>query len=260
MSEAAVMEKLPVDPPLQEVETPKTLPSNVTPMTVLSLAIDQGADLDRIERLMDLQDRWEEKEAKKAFTEAMANFKAEAPELYKNKTVGYESKNGGAVGYSHATLDHICDRVNPVLAKHGLSYHWVPEQNGEAIKVTCVLSHKLGHKEEVFLHAGKDNTGNKNVIQQVGSTISYLERYTLLASLGMATKEQDNDGNGFGGSGGAINDIQKNEIVDLLKSTGSSTVDFLKFMKAKSVDEIPVVEFDKAIRALKQKGNTNARS
>ena len=39
-----------------------------------------------------------------------------------------------------------------------------------------------------------DDSGGKNPIQSIGSTITYLERYTILALTGLATKEQDDDG------------------------------------------------------------------
>ena len=49
--------------------------------------------------------------------------------------------------------------------------------------MTCVVSHRLGHSEENTLTAGRDESGNKNNIQAVGSTITYLQRYTLKAAL-----------------------------------------------------------------------------
>jgi hypothetical protein len=62
------------------------------------------------------------------------------------------------------------------------------------VKVTCKLTHKQGHSEEVTLEAPLDTSGGKNNIQAMGSSVSYLERYTLLAITGLATKEQDDDG------------------------------------------------------------------
>jgi hypothetical protein len=62
------------------------------------------------------------------------------------------------------------------------------------IAVTCVLTHKMGHSEETTLKAIPDTSGNKNTVQAIGSTVTYLERYTLLAAMGMAAAGMDNDG------------------------------------------------------------------
>jgi hypothetical protein len=77
--------------------------------------------------------------------------------------------------------------VTPILGKYGLSYRYRVSSNvNEPIVVTCVVSHKDGHFEETTLLAGRDDSGNKNSIQQVGSTLTYLQRMTLKAALGLA--------------------------------------------------------------------------
>jgi hypothetical protein len=84
--------------------------------------------------------------------------------------------------------------VGKSLADHGLSHRWETEQKDNLIRVTCILTHALGHSERVVLEARPDDSGKKNAIQQVGSTVTYLQRYTLLAITGMATTDQDDDG------------------------------------------------------------------
>lgn len=165
----------------------------ITPMSMLQIAVEQGADLDKLEKLMELQERWEANEARKAFIGAKAGFKSEDINIYKTRKVDFESRGGGT-SYHHATLDNVADIISPALGKHGLSYSWKTEQpDSGVVRVTCVLTHILGHSEEVTLQAQPDQTGNKNNIQAVGSTVTYLERYTLLAATGMATADQDTD-------------------------------------------------------------------
>lgn len=163
------------------------------PMAMLAIAVSQNADLAKLEKLMDLQQRWEQNEARKAFDAAMAAFKANPPVLEKNKDVDFTSQKG-RTHYKHATLDHVSSRIAAAMGPHGLSFRWKVEQANGRIKVTCILAHSAGHFETVEMEGGADNTGNKNEIQQVGSTVTYLERYTLLAITGLAAKEQDTDG------------------------------------------------------------------
>ena len=49
--------------------------NDITPAYMLQHAVANGADLDRLERLMDLQLRWEAEQAKRAFYAALADFK-----------------------------------------------------------------------------------------------------------------------------------------------------------------------------------------
>ena len=163
----------------------------VTPASLLQIAVQQGADLDRLEKLMELNERWEANEAKKAFTNAMAEFKANPPDIFKDKLVSYTGTS-----YMHATLGNVCEKIVSALAKVGISHKWEPVQNGSAIAVVCVLTHRLGHSEGTRIEATADISGKKNSIQAIASTISYLQRYTLLAATGLATQDQDNDAQG----------------------------------------------------------------
>lgn len=235
-----------------EVE-PGTVPANaVTPMEILQRAVEKGADVEQLTKLMDLQERYEATQARKAFVAAKAAFKAEAPKLTRNKHVGFDSKSGGArTDYKHTTLDHAADLLSPVLSKHGLTYSWETEQaEGGLIKVTCVLTHVQGHSERVTLQAGPDQSGNKNNIQAVGSTVTYLERYTLLSVLGMATGDMDTDGLGpveF------IDAEQKQRLIDLMREVDADVPKFLKYLGVASIDELPANAFDNAVAALEKK-------
>jgi len=221
----------------------------ITPMEMIQIAIEKGADIDQLAKLMDLQERHEANEAKKAYVRAVAAFKAEAPALGKNKHVRFDTKNNGVTEYDHATLDSITAAVNPVLSKNGLSYRWETKQDNGMICVACVLTHDLGHSERNSLSGPSDQSGGKNNIQAIGSTVSYLQRYTLLAILGLATKDQDSDGL-------VIEYIDKGHIAvleGLIEDTGTDLSRFLAAAHADSLDEIMVGQFDKLKAQLEQK-------
>lgn len=171
-----------------------------SPFGMMLTALGRGASLDLVESAMKLQERWEANEARKAFVKAMADFKAEPLEIFKRKHVGYTTKDGDFVGYKHAELSHITDVVVPAMARHGLSHRWDLQQGSGRIVVICTITHRLGHSESVSLDGSPDSSGKKNSIQQVASTITYLQRYTLLAATGLATKD-DADDDGRGGEG-----------------------------------------------------------
>jgi hypothetical protein len=169
----------------------EALAQSTTPAELLRIAVSQNADIDKLEKLLALQERWERNEARKAFVVAMAKFKADPPDITKNKHVKF-----GTTEYDHATLDHVCDAVTKGLSQHGISHRWKVDQADASIRVTCILTHDLGHSEETTLHGPADSSGSKNSIQAIGSTLTYLQRYTLLAATGLAAGNSDNDGAG----------------------------------------------------------------
>ena len=167
-----------------------------TPATMLQIAVQRGASIEQMQQLMDLQERHERNEARKAFVVALNQFKANPPDVVKNKQVKFQTSKG-ITEYRHATLDQVSGVIGAALASHGISHRWDVEQlEGGRIKVTCILTHALGHSERVPLVASPDDSGSKNSIQSVGSTITYLQRYTLLSATGMAVQDSDDDGAG----------------------------------------------------------------
>ncbi len=163
-------------------------PVDVTPLGILQVAVQQGANVDKLAKLLELEERLQARQARHAYHAAMAKFKQSPPKITKNKHVKFENNE-----YDHATLDHVTDTVTAALSAVGIGHRWKVNQ-AEQIAVTCVLTHELGHSEETTLRAAADTTGTKNSIQAIGSTVTYLERYTLLAAVGMAAAGMDNDG------------------------------------------------------------------
>jgi hypothetical protein len=162
-----------------------------TPNHLIALALDRQADPATLSKLMDLQERWEAGQARKAYVVAMAAFKQEAPAvLKKSDKVDFTSAKG-RTAYNYANLGSIVQEISAILGKHQLSASWSTDQKGPDVTVTCNITHVAGHRESVTLTGPIDESGNKNRIQAVGSTVTYLQRYTLLAALGLATGEDD---------------------------------------------------------------------
>lgn len=165
-----------------------------TPMQMLQTAVEKGVDTEQLTKLMDLEERWRAGKAREAFVQAMTAFKSEPTRIIKTKEVNIP----GGARFAHATLAAVVDGVCSNLSKHGLSHRWETSQQEGRISVTCVLTHQGGHSERVTLSAPPDDSGKKNGIQQIASTVTYLERYTLMAATGLAAADMDDDGNGGG--------------------------------------------------------------
>ena len=227
-----------------------TIHQDRSPAGLMMVAIEKGFDLDKVEKAMILQERWEANEARKAYHDAMAGFKAEPPEIEKDRHVKFQTAKG-TTEYRHASLANVTAKINAALSVHGLSAGWKVAQADKQITVTCTITHRLGHSESTSLSGSPDDSGSKNPIQAVGSTISYLSRYTLLCLTGLATYDQDDDSNGTPAE--YITEEQVAGIKVMLSETGSDTAAFLKFIGAESVEKILAAHFAKAIAALKAK-------
>lgn len=226
----------------------------VTPMAMLDRALANGASLETLDKLFALQERWEASQARKAFDDAMASAKAEIPIISKSRTVDFTS-NKGRTHYRYEDLAEIAKTINPILGKFGLSYRFrTTAQPNEPVIVTCIISHRLGYFEENTLTGPRDESGNKNSLQQVGSTLTYLQRMTLKAALGLAAAEDD-DGRAGGGSDedSPITDDQAATVRALIEETGTDIAKFCEWARVESIPEIQASQFKRAIDFLEAK-------
>lgn len=175
------------------IQTTQTALSPVAMVADLMQQTDGKFDVSQLDALLAVQERYEANEARKAYHVAMAAFKKDPPKILKDKNVSFGNTN-----YNHATLANVTKTIDTVLSSHGLTSSWVTDSENGSIKVTCKITHVLGHSESTCLSAAPDTSGKKNPIQAIGSTVTYLQRYTLLALTGLATSEQDDDGAGAG--------------------------------------------------------------
>jgi len=166
---------------------------DTTPMSMLERAVISGASIEVLERLLALQERWQQNNARIAFTAALSALRADMPEIVKSRKVDFSSAKG-RTAYQYEDLADMVELLSPQLAKHGMSFRWRTDSTTPGfVSVTCILAHADGHAEETTLAGPYDSSGNKNAIQAIGSVVTYLQRYTLKASLGIAAS-QDDDG------------------------------------------------------------------
>jgi len=216
--------------------------TSTVPTDLIRVAFEKGYTPDQIKELLLIQERWESNNARKEYHVAMTAFKANPPKIKKDKSVAY-----GTTKYNHASLANVTESINAELSKHGLSASWTTHQNG-AISVTCKITHVKGHSEETTLTAAADTSGAKNAIQAIGSAISYLQRYSLLALTGLATSEMDDDGNAAVMA--FISEKQVGQLVDMIADKEVDIEKFCKWLNVESLDKIPASKFQQAFAAL----------
>lgn len=239
---------------LEKFETNNTntmMKHAANPMAIISSAIEKGASVETLERLMALQERFEANEAKKEFALAMAAVRSEIRPVVKAKAVDFSSAKG-RTNYQYEDLAGIAEAIDPILAQHGLSYRFRSSQAEGSVAVTCILSHQRGHSEETTLSAYRDDSGNKNPIQAVGSTVTYLQRYTLKLSLGLSATK-DTDGIPQDESSKKIDDAQYRYLGDLMGKAQADEAKFLKVLDAEDLHSLTQSQYRTAEALLRKK-------
>jgi hypothetical protein len=111
---------------------------------MMELAITSDGGIDKLEKVMILQERWEAKEAKKSFIQAMASFQSKCPTIIAKKK-GHN--------YKYAPMCDVVKQVGQLIADNGLSYRFENEVINGLISITCVVSHLDGHSERTMMSA-----------------------------------------------------------------------------------------------------------
>lgn len=232
---------------VRQIEGPSSrLPVQSEHSAVLSMiervARDPSVDIDKMTTLMQWRKDMMAEQKRAEFDEAIAAAKGEIPPIVRNAK-GHNDKR-------YADFAAIAVVVDPILSRHGLHYRFRTNQN-DRISVTCILSHKAGHSEETTLSGPADATGNKNAIQAIGSTQTYLQRYTLISMLGLAASNDD-DGKASAGKP-TITAEQAAELRKILQANNKDEAKFLKWAKADRIEDIPADQHDACVSAANYK-------
>jgi len=251
IAENAVQDLIPAKHPADNGETPQPLvylPSNQPDYPgMISAAINKGLPIETLEKLMDLNERYEKNEARKQYFFALAGFAKDLPVVTKDKF-------NKQYGSNYASLENTSNTIARALAPFGLKHHWSVDQTSE-IAVTCTLSHVAGHSEQSTISGPVDTSGAKNELQQIKSTITYLKLATLETITGTASAEgsTSDDGN----TAEPIQTITERQaanlrdvIVALPGARENDEAKFCKFLKIETLEEMPAKMHSKAVKVL----------
>jgi hypothetical protein len=215
---------------------------------------DPSVDVDRLERLLDMKERLDRREAETAFNEAMVLAQEEV------QPVARTTENTVTHSF-YAKLEEVDAAIRPIYLRHGfsLSYSTVAPLVVGNIRVECRCA-RGSHVERFYREAGPDTLGpkgspTKTALHGSASTETFLKRYLACGIFNVVFKDMDDDG-----TGGPIDEAQAQAIRDLLRQSGSNETAFLKYLKAPSIEEIPYRSYPKAMSALEEKMAKNANS
>lgn len=227
-----------------EAESAEVAPVELTPMQLISQVVENpDFDVDKLDKMMQLQERWEDRQAARQFNDSLSRFQAECPKIIKDKK--------GAHDIKYAPLDTIMATIQPALSAHGLSVRFSTSWAAEGyLTAVCTVSHGSGHSEASEITIPVDDKMSANSSQRMGSANSYAKRYAMSNALNLAFVEHDNDAADLSKK---INEDQATVINDLIaeiKLPEARKKAFLKWAKANTIEEIPAAMYDDAKRYL----------
>lgn len=231
---------LPADQPLQE--------STAIIQVIERAALNPQVDIDKMERLLQMQERVLDRQALMAYSAAMAAMQTELPSI---------AERGQGNNGAYATLEDIVDTVRPIMKTHGFAVSFRIQTQERGIQVTGVLMHKDGHREETSMLLPADVSGNKNAVQAFGSSTSYGKRYVLCALLNITTRGQDDNGN-VATPVKLVTPFQAGQLKQLLATCPATTQEWF-VGKYGEAEQVPRSDFDKLRASLYKRSLPNRK-
>ncbi len=222
---------------------------------IATIASDPSADIEKMERLMAMQERMEAKQYEAEFNSALSVVQGQLQPVVAQS---YNKQTSS----SYAKIEVIAKAARPILSEHGFSttFREVPSAREGYVKICGELRHSSGHKEKYENDIPIDDKGikstvNKTAVHAHGSSLTYARRYCLMGMLDISITEDD-DGNAGGGAHveSTVSSEQIDEITHLMSSEGVELTGFLSYHKLKSLSDLYAKDFDAACRQIKEAG------
>ena len=231
----------------REPEALATVPDN--PMVLIQQAIESGLDAGHIEKLMDLQERWERNQAQKGFSAALAEFQRTCPPIKKGRKIDM----GRGDGPMYASLDDIMKVISPILADCGLSVAFSATVNDAgSIVADCIVHYQL-HAERSSVTLPVPSNMRVNDTQKMGAALSYAKRYALCAALNIVVTDEDDDAYG---QIETLDEEQAAEIDRMLVESGADVPKFKRWAGIRdggTIADMPVGKYEQAVKLLRDK-------
>ena len=234
---------------------PQANSSAIVQMDPLTAMIERAArdpsiDLERLERLMQMKERAELRQATSDFNDAMALVQQEMTPIARDS-------NNPQTHSKYASYFAIDKAIRPIYVKHGFRLSFDTEDGAPEnhIRIVAILSRGM-HTERYHYDSPITTTGIQGKAMMTlthagASAVTYAKRYLAGMIFNLSTGEDD-DGNSAG-MGALVSDEQLSHIEKLASDVGANIEAFCKLLKVESLDKLPARQFPSAVALLKSK-------
>jgi hypothetical protein len=212
-------------------------------------ARDPSMDIDKLQRLIEMRERQEAREAEQAFNAAMALAQAEM------RPVAADANNPQTKSKyaSYFALDKV---IRPIYTKHGfsLSFDEGDCPKPDHIRVLCYVANS-GHIRVYRRDMPADGKGAKGgdvmtKTHAAGAAATYGARYLLKGIFNIAIGESDDDGNSASDAVSPEQAKALRNLVDEIDVVGTEAR-LLKWARAETIESIAASKYSAAVANLK---------
>ena len=215
-----------------------------------AMALNPEVDPDKLEKMLNMQERIFDKNAEIAFNVAMVKCQSEIPAVEKTGTNTQTNSD-------YAKLEVMQKTAMPFVSANGfaLSYGTADPTIEPDIRITCKVSHINGHSRDYFVDFPRDDEGMKGAPTKTkthgtGSSLTYGQRYLFKMMFNIQIGGLDKDGNR---PPQVILEDQVANLEALIDEIGANKESFLQMLKVDKLEDLPSNKYDGAISRLEDR-------
>lgn len=177
----------------------KVEPQDQMMAIIAKVVADPNCDVDKMDKIISLQERMFDKNAQIAFSKAMVACQSDMP-MVTATVVNTQTKS------TYVKYEHLMAQIKPIYVKHGFALSFGEElcSKKDNITVSCDVVHLDGHSKSYSATLPIDSCGIKGLVNKTGihataSAYTYAKRYLATMIFNIAVADHDDDAIQAGG-------------------------------------------------------------
>lgn len=215
-------------------------------------ARDPNVDIDKLERLIAMQERIQARNAEVEFNRALNAAQAEMRPISANASNPQTRSR-------YATFDKLDRALRRIYTHHGfsLSFDEGDSPKPNHVRVLCYVAHNAGHTRTYHRDMPADGKGAKGgdvmtLTHAAGAAGSYGARYLLKGIWNVAVGDEDTDGNDVTVEH-PVSVAQYNALKSRVSDVQADEPKFCEYFRIADLSEMPARRFAEAMKALDAK-------
>lgn len=236
----------------QQQLVPTALPPEIAGYLHLieNAASNPDVDVDKLQKLLEMQERILARRAEMAFSGAMSQVQSQT------RSIAADALNPQTRS-KYASYKALDKALRPIYTSNGfaLSFNTEDSPLPEHMRVVCDVSHVEGVSRHYRIDMPTDGKGARGgdvmtKTHAVGAGASYGMRYLLKMIFNVAVGEDDQDGNDVSPS---ISEEQAATLQAMIEEVKADKDKFLKYMRVEKLSDLPAAKYASAVKALEKK-------
>lgn len=214
---------------------------------------DPSVDIDKMERLLAMGERMQEKGAIQTFNAAFAKMQGELPVIVAESVIPNRGK--------YARFENVMHQIQRQLTSNGFAVSFEQEADDKRIKVTCHLRHVGGHSQATSFAVRLGGKADSETQADCKASTT-AKRNALLQALNIVIRQDclqdEDDAHNEGGPSGCVTQEEADTLRDWVEAVGGDRTAFLEHAGAAAFEEIQASRLE-GLRALLRRKEKEAR-